>query len=205
MLKLIEPNRWIILLKNLNWWMNASQNLIYLMPKLADVFVFAYPVFLLWLYVMWWIKKNIYYKRASMFIFMWTFFSVCLNIFVQFFVDKVRPNIVLWLVDEKTETILHKFLPTSSFPSDHAAVSMWFAVATLFRWIKNKDRKFIWFWILFVIFSLIMCFARISIAVHWPTDIIWWFVVWILTITILSNRKIFKFFDKIFYWIGNKI
>jgi len=205
MLKLIEPNRWIMLLKNLNWWMNASQNLVYFMPILADIFVFTYPVFLVGLYVMWWIKKNIYYKKASMFIFFGTFLSTCLNVFVQFFVDKVRPNIVLWLVDEKTETILHKFLPSSSFPSDHAAVSMWFAMATLFRWIKNKDRKFILFGVIFLLFSLIMCFARVTIAVHRPTDIIWWFVVAIVAILILNNRKIFKFFDKIFYWIWNKL
>lgn len=205
MLKLIEPNRWIMLLKNLNWWMNASQNLVYFMPILADIFVFTYPVFLVGLYVMWWIKKNIYYKKASMFIFFGTFLSTCLNVFVQFFVDKVRPNIVLWLVDEKTETILHKFLPSSSFPSDHAAVSMWFAMATLFRWIKNKDRKFIWFGVMFLLFSLVMCFARVTIAVHWPTDIIWWILVGILAVIMMNNKRIFSLFDKIFCWIWDKV
>jgi membrane-associated phospholipid phosphatase len=35
------------------------------------------------------------------------------------------------LADEKTETILHKFLPSSSFPSDHAALSMAIAMGTL--------------------------------------------------------------------------
>lgn len=185
--------------------MNSSQNLIHWLPILADVFVFTYPVFLIWLYVTWRIKRTIYYKRASLFVFTGTFLSVCLNVFIQFFVDKTRPNFVLWLLDEKTESILHKFLPTSSFPSDHAAVSMWLAMATLFWWIKNKDRKFIWFGVVFLMFSLIMCFARITIAVHWPTDIIWWLLVGILAVTILNNKKIFSLFDKIFCWIGKII
>lgn len=198
MLKLIEPNWWVVLLKNLNWWMNSSQTLIHWLPILSDIFVFTYPVFLIWLYVMWWIKSNIYYKKAALFIFSGTFLSVCLNIFIQFFVDKTRPNFVLWLVDEKTQSILHKFLPTSSFPSDHAAVSMSFAMATLFWGIKNKDSKFIWFGIVFLLFSLIMCFSRVTIAVHWPTDIIWGIIVGLFVIAILSRKKIFNFFDKIF-------
>lgn len=198
MFKLTEPNWWIVLVKNLNWWMNSSQSLIHWLPILSDVFVFTYPIFLVWLYVMWWIKRNSYYKKTALFIFSGTFLSICLNVFIQFFVDKTRPNFVLWLVDEKTESILHKFLPSSSFPSDHAAVSMWFAMATLFRWIKNRDRKIIWFGIIFFLFSLIMGFSRITIAVHWPTDIIWGMIVGLIVIIVLSNKKIFNLFDKIF-------
>lgn len=178
--------------------MNSSQFLINWLPILADVFVFTYPVFLVLLYVMWWIKRNNYYKKAALFIFSGTFLSICLNIFIQFFIDKTRPNFVLWLVDEKTESILHKFLPTSSFPSDHAAVSMSFAMATLFWGIENKDGKFIWFGIVFLLFSLIMCFSRVTIAVHWPTDIIWGIIVGLFVIAILSRKRIFNFFDKIF-------
>lgn len=205
MLKLIEPVWWIELLKILNQWMNASSVLTYLMPKLADIFVFSYPLFLMWLYITWWVKKAIYYKKASMFIFLWTFFSTIVNVCIQFFVDKVRPNIVLWLVDEKTESILHKFLPSSSFPSDHAAVSMWFAMATLFWWIKNKDRTFIRFGLLFLLFSLIMCFSRITIAVHRPTDIIGGMLVWIVVVIFLTRWKIYRLLNNVFFWIGSRI
>lgn len=205
MLKLIEPNWWIVFLKNLNWWMNSSQTLIHWLPILADVFVFTYPVFLILLYITWRIKRNIYYKRASLFIFTTTFLSTCLNVFIQFFVDKTRPNFVLWLIDKKTESILHTFLPTSSFPSDHAAVSMWLAMATLIWWINNKDRKFIWFGVVFLIFSLIMCFSRVTIAVHWPTDIIWWILVGILAVIMMNNKRIFSLFDRIFCWIWDKV
>ena len=68
-----------------------------------------------------------------------------INIGIQFFVDKIRPNVVLGLIDLKHETILNKFMPTSSFPSDHAAITMSIAMMSLFRGIKNKDKKFLRF------------------------------------------------------------
>ena len=46
------------------------------------------------------------------------------------FFYKERPIVVLNQV-EAEETLLHDILPTSSFPSDHAVVSMAFAMATL--------------------------------------------------------------------------
>jgi len=65
------------------------------------------------------------------------------------------------LSDLKTETILHKFLPASSFPSDHAALSTAFASAVFFWGLKNKDKKFIILGVLFYVFSLIMILARV--------------------------------------------
>jgi membrane-associated phospholipid phosphatase len=76
------------------------------------------------------------------------------------------------LADLKKETILHKFMPSSSFPSDHAALTMAIAMMSLFRGIKNKDKKFLRFGGILIIFSLITSFARISSGVHRPTDII---------------------------------
>ena len=59
------------------------------------------------------------------------------------------------MVDDKIETVLHSFLPSSSFPSDHSALSMGIAIASLLWGLRNKDRKFIWFGIILIIFSLI--------------------------------------------------
>jgi membrane-associated phospholipid phosphatase len=76
------------------------------------------------------------------------------------------------LTDLKHETILNKFMPTSSFPSDHAAVTMGIAMMSLFRGIKHNDKKFLRFGGILIVFSLITSFARVTSGVHWPTDII---------------------------------
>ncbi|MEI6775179.1 MAG: hypothetical protein WCL18_10860 [bacterium] len=59
------------------------------------------------------------------------------------------------MADLKNETILNTFMPTSSFPSDHAAVTMGIAMMSLFRGIKNKDKKFLRFGGILIMFSLI--------------------------------------------------
>ena len=74
--------------------------------------------------------------------------------------------------DLKKETILNEFMPTSSFPSDHATVTMAIAMMSLFRGIKNKDKKFLRFGGILIVFSFITSFARVTSGVHWPTDII---------------------------------
>ncbi len=205
MWKIIEPNRWIEVVKSLNNWMNSSQNLIYLMPKLADVFIFSYPIYLFLLYLAWWVSKKIEYKKSALFIFTSVFSTAVVNLIIQYFVVKSRPNLVLWLTDLKTETILHKFLPSSSFPSDHAWVSMSVAVASIIRWIMHKDRKYIRFWFVLVLFSFVMSFARVTTAVHWPTDIIAGMLVGIMVPIILSRGNIYIFLDRVFSWIWVKI
>jgi membrane-associated phospholipid phosphatase len=195
MIGLKEPLWWEALLNNLYYWMMSNETLVWLIPFLADVFVFVYPVYLIILFIWWIVKKKFYYQSSALFTFFATLFAVCINIFIQFFVDKARPLVVLWLSDLKTETVLHKFLPTSSFPSDHAAVWMAFASAIFFRWLKNKDRKFIVWGIIFYIFSLVMSFSRIAAWIHWPTDVIAWSIVWIVVTMILFNKKIFNRFE----------
>ena len=195
MIALKEPLWWELLLKNLYYWMNNNEVLVWLIPFLADVFVFIYPVYLIALFVWWAIKKKFYYQSSVLFTFFAVLFSICVNVGIQFFVDKARPLIMLWISDFKTETVLHKFLPSSSFPSDHAAVSMAFASALLFRWLKNKDKKFIIWGMIFYIFSLIMSFARVTSWVHWPTDVIAWSIVWIVVTMTLFNKNIFTRFE----------
>ncbi len=191
MIALKEPLWWELLLKKLYYWMFSNETLVWFIPFLADVFVFVYPVYLVVLFVWGIIKKKFYYQSSALFAFFAALISAWVNIFIQFILDKSRPLIVLWLNDLKNETILHKFLPSSSFPSDHAAVSMAFASAVFLRWLKNKDNKFIIWGIIFYVFSLIMSFARVTSWVHWPTDVIAWSIVWIVVTLILFNKSIF--------------
>ncbi len=201
MLKLVEPQWWVNLLKSLFAWMQASIFRSYRIPILADVFVFTYPFYLLALYIYGIAKKKIYYKISALYIFAGLCFSAIVNLGIQFFVDKVRPNVVLWLPNLKHETVLNKFLPTSSFPSDHAAVTMGIAMMSLFRWIKNKDKKFLRFGGILIIFSLITSFARVASGVHRPTDIIAGSIVGIVVPLLIMRRPIYRFGT----WIAEKI
>lgn len=192
-----EPVWWYNLLLFLNEYMKYHNFLLISIPITADVFVFFYPVLLVILYLVGLFKNKDYYKESALWIFWSWVLSMLFNIVVQFFCDKVRPNILLWLESEKIETILHKFLPQSSFPSDHAAMSMGIAVWIILWWTRNKDKKFIYIWIVFVLFSLIMWVSRVMVGVHRPTDIIAWSIIWILIPVILFQKNIYKFFKKI--------
>ena len=205
MITLVEPQWWVNVLKLLFTWMQASIFWSYWIPVLADVFVFTYPVYLLALYIYGWVKKNIYYKIAALYIAAGVVISFIVNTGIQFFVDKIRPNVVLWLVDLKHETILNQFMPTSSFPSDHAAVTMSIAMMSLFRGIKNKDKKFLRFGGILIIFSLITSFARVSSWVHRPTDIIAGSAVGIVVPLLLMWKPIYTFGTKIAEKIGKII
>jgi len=207
MFKLVEPQWWVDVLNSLFAWMQASVFRSYWIPVLADVFVFTYPIYLLALYIYGmveyrrWIMKGLQQKIAALYIWIGVVISILVNIGIQFFVDKVRPNVVLWLVDLKQETVLHSFLPSASFPSDHAAVSMAIAMMSLFRGIKNNDRKFLRFGGILIIFSLITSFARVTSGVHRPTDIIWWSLVWIIVPLLLMWKPIYRFGT----WIAQRI
>lgn len=205
MFKIVEPQWWVNLLKSLFAWMQASVFWSHWIPVLADVFVFTYPVYLWVLYIYGMAKKKLYYKIAALYIVAGTAITYIINVGVQFFVDKIRPNIVLWLADLKHETILNKFLPTSSFPSDHAAVTMSIAMMSLFRGIKNKDKKFLRFGGILIIFSLITWFARVTSGVHRPTDIIAGSVIGILIPLLLMRKPIYTFGTGIAERIGKVI
>jgi membrane-associated phospholipid phosphatase len=101
------------------------------------------------------------------------------------------------LADLKKETVLHQFLPSASFPSDHAAVSMSIAMMSLLRGIKNKDKKFLRFGGILMIFSLITSFARVASGVHRPTDIIGGSIVGILVPLLLMWRPVYRFGTKV--------
>lgn len=188
-IELIEPE----------WWMNILNRGISLQdtypwiagiaPRFADIFVFLYPIFLVILYVYAIIKQRKTIKQGCLYIFLATFIAVLVNIGIQCFFYKERPINTLTQVDA-WETLLHGILPTSSFPSDHAVVSMAFAMATLLWWLYNKRKFFIWSWIFFIIVSLIMTACRILTLVHWPSDILAGLWLWVLVPLLLMIRPI---------------
>ena len=195
MFPLQEPSQWIDLVVSLNEYMKYHNFLLKVTPITADIFVFLFPILLVALYIIWLIKKNDKIKESALWVFWSAIITSVINICIQFFFTKSRPTMMLFWHEE--ETILHKFLPNSSFPSDHAAMSMWFAMWLLIRWIKNKDKKYTRLWIVFLVFSSIMWFSRIMVWVHRPTDILWWFAIWIIIPLILSNSKIYRLLKKI--------
>lgn len=202
MIKLIEPLWSVNLSKALFVWMQASTFLSHRMPILADIFVFSYPVYLVALYLYGMITKKLSYKIAAIFIFLGTLLTAIVNIVIQFFIDKVRPDIILGVTDLKTPSILHKFLPSASFPSDHAAISMGIAFSSIVWWVKHKDKKYMRFGVVLIIFSLITSFARLTSAIHWLTDIIAGSVIGIVVPWILTNKKISTLVEKFGMWVG---
>ncbi len=205
MINLIEPLWSVNISKSLFAWMQASVFLSHRMPIFADVFILTYPVFLVILYVYGMITKKLQYKISAVFIFFGTLLSAIINLLIQYFVIEARPNVVLGLPDLKHETIFHKFLPSSSFPSDHAAVSMGIAFSSIVWWVKNKDKKYIRFGVILIVFSLITSFSRLTTGVHWITDVIGGSIVGIVVPWILMNKKIYKIIDRFGSWIGKYI
>ena len=186
---LIEPSWGVNILQ---WWIDIQTKYEWisnLAPTFADIFVFAYPIFLVAIYLYAIIKKRIQIKQWAIYICLATFIAVLVNIWIQTFFYKERPIVVLNHV-EAEETLLHDILPSSSFPSDHAVVSMTFAIATLLWWIYNRKKFFTWFGVLFILVSLVMTLCRILTLVHRPSDIFAWLILWVLVPLILMIRPI---------------
>ncbi|MDR0282580.1 MAG: hypothetical protein LBI53_04730 [Candidatus Peribacteria bacterium] len=136
---LLEPQRAISVLDIFIEISETYPRIAQFAPIGADIFVFIYPILLVVLYLRGIIKKQLNHKEGVLFIFLSCVISIITNICVQSFFLRNRPNMGLYLI-EAEETFLHKFLPSSSFPSDHATVSMSIAIATLLRGYTIKNR-----------------------------------------------------------------
>ncbi len=192
----MEPQLWQDLVLFLYNYMNESELLLNIIPVLSDIFVFSYPVFLVILYLYWIFKQKLKYKIWAIYIFFSTLFAIILTISVQLFIHKKRPIYYYWFIKEQAETLLHNFLPSSSFPSDHATVSFAIATATLLWWLKTKNKTIKIVSFFFFSFAVIMGGARIMTAVHRPTDIIAGALVWIIASWILFQKNVAKWTEK---------
>ena len=162
----------------LNTRMASSSFLIKIIPLLADIFVFSYPFYLMYLYFFQErIAKQITHDKSqkiyALTIFFATASAIVLNYVVKFFVSEQRPYHTLDLTINPQESLVLQDIPTDSFPSDHAAVGMAVATTILILWYTSQNKKLITAGRIFLSFSLIMNFSRITMWLHRPFDIIW--------------------------------
>lgn len=182
----MEPVRGKKLMLSLNEWTNQHYILTKLIPFTADVFVFTYPVYLFALYVWGINKRSNYYKEAALYIFFSSMSAAIVNLVIQYFSDKARPELS---IVNKDYLLLHH-LPSDPFPSDHAAVSAAIAMSTMMWGIKNKDPFFAGISVFFWIACGLMSFSRVAVAVHRPTDILMGIIVWSIVAWILLSKNV---------------
>ncbi|MDR0607220.1 MAG: hypothetical protein LBG52_02455 [Candidatus Peribacteria bacterium] len=143
-LPLTEPQRGYTLLQKGITLSDQYPRLAHFSPIGADIFVLIYPIFLLVFYFRGIAKKQIESKQGALFIFFSCLISILINIAIQSFFLKNRPNIDLFSADAE-ETLFHGLLPNSSFPSDHAVVGMSVAIATLIWGYKTRSPRLKYF------------------------------------------------------------
>lgn len=192
---LTEPTRWSSIIEKCQNLSTSYSRIDQYTSIGADIFVFVYPIFLVILYSKGLLKKEKEPKEGALFIFFACLISTLINIGVQCFFQKERPIVELSHLDTE-ETILHQYLPESSFPSDHAVVSMSFAMATLLRGYKVKNKKIIVAGYCLIVISLLMCSCRVLTLVHRPTDILWGMSLAIMVVALLFWNPIYNFLKK---------
>lgn len=154
---------------------------------LADAIVLLFPIVLTVMYV-YGITKNVnIWKEYALRVFSSTVVAVCINLIIQLFFDKARPETVL----EWTQRLILQHLPTMSFPSDHAAVWLSFAVALLvFARLLQGTHMYVTMRrvaVFFIIGGIVMSIARVAVGIHWPTDIIAWWIVACIAVAVTKN------------------
>ena len=193
-------NEIILTLNNI---MASSSVLTKIIPLLADIFVFTYPIYLIYLYflsndtISRWQKlrhqhTDRQHKYNALIILSSFVWSIIINYIIKAFVQQPRPYQVLDLMINPKESLILNSIPSDSFPSDHAAVSMTIAISTLIIWYKNNNKKMKTFWRIFLCFALIMDVSRITIGVHRPIDIIMGSIIWACVAYIITRLSINK-------------
>ena len=143
---------------------------VYILSLLADIFVLLYPLWLVYIYLVWHINHLPNYKKLSLQIFFWVLLSFAINLSIQHFIRKDRPDLLPWV------NLIFEHLPNNSFPSDHMAVGLVFGLIIILSkyiyeadYLKSKTIKTIWY--IFMILGFTMWFCRVAVWVHRFTDI----------------------------------
>ena len=132
------------------------------MTWFADAFVFVWPLMLVLLYIAGMLLKRRELKLGAVWIVCSAVFAAIVNIIVQLFSTKERPDQILDLgFSKKEDLLLYDFLPQGSFPSDHASVAFAIATATLVWGVYRKKPLFVWLAVPLYIGALIMSIARV--------------------------------------------
>lgn len=168
----VEPQRGENILYALQYLLVDWQILDF-MTWFADAFVFVWPVMLVVLYVSGMAFNRRDLKLGAVWIFLSAVFAAIVNIVIQLFSTKQRPDQVLDLwFSKKEDLLLYDFLPQGSFPSDHASVAFAIATATLVWGVYRKKPTFVWLAVFLYIGAGVMSIARVWIGIHWPTDVL---------------------------------
>lgn len=199
-----ESQRWVDTLVSLHQRMNANKGWVYRAPVFADIRVFSYPILLIGLYCYGRYKHTRKEKALALYLLLNTATVFIINYIIKARVHKERPYITLWLTTPKEELFLNN-IPKDTFPSDHAAVSATIAMWLLLRWVKNKEKAYIYLSIPFRFFSLSMWITRIMIGIHRPTDIIVGRGIGIVIAIILIQRKKIEYSRNYIITIEEKI
>jgi undecaprenyl-diphosphatase len=192
-----EINKELLIYINSFWNNYIIEKIVYIF---VDAPIFFLPIFLLttWIYYSISNKEEIKQKENLLFIFYWVIIAISASLIIQQLIHIDRPETVV----EATWKLLLKHIPDASFPSDHATVSFAF-LAWLYLW---KYKKIFY---IFLVFVLLMNLSRVVAWVHWPFDILAWFLVWIIwsiiSFKILKNSKLVKKLNKYIIKILNII
>lgn len=198
-----------LIITSLNNRMAASPFLTKVIPVLGDIFVFTYPIYLIYLYfshtniVRW--KKFFHIsddksqKINALTILFATATGVIMNYIVKAFITEQRPYHIIELALNPKESLILNSIPTDSFPSDHATVGMTIALTTLILGYKNNNKKMIIAGWIFIGFALIMDICRITIGVHRPADILGGIGVGIIVALLFTYEPIYNFLSKKIY------
>lgn len=191
----------------LNARMASSPILTAILPILADIFVFTYPLYLIYLYFFthdeisrWkkiWKRSDDRQHKYQALLILFSFIGVVIvNYIIKFFITEQRPYHTLNLAINPKESLILNTIPTDSFPSDHAAVGMTIAVSLIILWYQQKNTTKVNIWRIFLFFSLIMNFSRITIGIHRPLDIIWGMIIGFCVSLVITNKKIETFINQ---------